>query len=179
MEISKVVQQLWVHFRRSDWNSVFHAYIYALELGPYTRPVNDCRFAGCEKRRPLLPNRPMPVILLLYKAYGATDMGVEGMALFFLHHKCNDFCKDLPRPQLNDFLQNPRIPRQQIVACIQALQQVSSATTYTFELQLTEEVQTVIIEQFRSYFTSVLFWELIYCTLHEKSQRSSSVYMYT
>lgn len=98
-----------------------------------------------------------PVILSLYKEYGATDMGVEGMALFFLHHKCNDFCKYLPRPQLNDFLQNPRIPRQQIVACIQALQQVSSATTYTFELQLTEEVQTVIIEQFRSYFTSVLF----------------------
>ena len=98
-----------------------------------------------------------PVILSLYKEYGATDMGVEGMALFFLHHKCNDFCKYLPRPQLNDFLQNPRIPRQQIVACIQVLQQVSSATTYTFELQLTEEVQTVIIEQFRSYFTSVLF----------------------
>ena len=98
-----------------------------------------------------------PVILSLNKVYGATDMGVEGMALFFLHNKCNDFCKDLRRPQLNDFLQNPRIPKQQIMTCIQVLQQVSSATTYTCELQLTEEVQIVIIEQFRSYFNSILF----------------------
>ena len=44
-----------------------------------------------------------PAIISLSESYGATDVGVEGMAMFFLHHKCSSYCRDLPAPTLAHF----------------------------------------------------------------------------
>ena len=38
-----------------------------------------------------------PVILSITGTYGATDMGVEGMAMFFMHHECNGICSGLSK----------------------------------------------------------------------------------
>ena len=40
-----------------------------------------------------------PVICSIDEEYGNTDMGVQGMALFFSTHQCTSFCNQLPRPQ--------------------------------------------------------------------------------
>ena len=34
--------------------------------------------------------------------YGCTDTGVEGIAMFFLKHKCNQFCNMYPKPTIQD-----------------------------------------------------------------------------
>ena len=44
-----------------------------------------------------------PVIMSLAESYGATDMGVEGMTMFFLKHRCNRFCQNLIKPTLAHF----------------------------------------------------------------------------
>ena len=50
-----------------------------------------------------------PCILSLNREYGATDLALVGMALFFKTHKCNDFCSQLniqhKRPNLTGLLQ--------------------------------------------------------------------------
>ena len=61
-----------------------------------------------------------PVILSILSwsgEYGATDMGVEGMAIFFCLHKCNSFCENLLRPGENEL--QSQIPNVQFQSCIQ------------------------------------------------------------
>ena len=36
--------------------------------------------------------------------YGCTDTGVKGIAMFFLNHTCNQFCKGLNKPTIEDVL---------------------------------------------------------------------------
>lgn len=88
-----------------------------------------------------------PAINSVYGTYGATDMRAEGMAMFFLHHKCNDICKRLPRPTVRDF--TGIIPQKDLAASLALLQQVQGATTYSTELNFTPEVRTGIARVFQ------------------------------
>ena len=88
-----------------------------------------------------------PVILSTSGTYGATDMGIEGMAMFFLHHECNGICSGLAKPTYWDLIMN--IPQSQRASCEQLLQQVMSATTYTFELKFPPYIQATVIETFK------------------------------
>ena len=88
-----------------------------------------------------------PAILSIDGTYGATDTGIEGMAMFFLHHECNSICNGLPKPTLWDLILN--IPQSQRASCEQLLRQVMSATTYTFELQFQPHIRAAVIQTFR------------------------------
>lgn len=80
-----------------------------------------------------------PAMLSVGGEYGATDTNVEGIAMFFLHHVCNDFCKSLRKPKVSDFI--GVIPQRELSATMQLLQQVGNATTYTHELKFSKEVR--------------------------------------
>ena len=88
-----------------------------------------------------------PVILSTTGTYGATDMGVEGMAMFFIHHECNGICSGLSKPTYWDVI--TRIPPLYRASCEQLLQQVMSSTTYTFELQFPPHIRATVIQTFR------------------------------
>ena len=88
-----------------------------------------------------------PAILSLSGTYGATDMGVEGMAMFFLNHDCNSFCTKLPKPTLAHF--HRIIPQQYLQAAKTLLAQVRSSTTYTFELKFPQEIRARVAAKFR------------------------------
>ena len=46
-----------------------------------------------------------PAIMSTTNKYGSTDTGVEGMAMFFLIHKCSNHCSGLPNePTLAQFV---------------------------------------------------------------------------
>jgi len=89
-----------------------------------------------------------PVILSLSGEYGATDMGVEGMAIFFCFHKCNSFCEKLPRPGKNDV--TSQIPHVELQCCLQLIQNIKLATTYTCELKLSVQVRIELKATFRA-----------------------------
>lgn len=89
-----------------------------------------------------------PAMLSLSGNYGATDMGVEGMAMFFLHHdKCNSFCESLPKPGVRDFI--GVIPDRELSATMQLLKNVGNATSYTHELKFTPQVKQNVTTVFR------------------------------
>lgn len=89
-----------------------------------------------------------PVILSLSGEYGATDMGVEGMAIFFCLHKCNSFCENLPRPGKNDL--KSQIPSMEFQSCMQLIGSIRCATTYTCELKLSVQIRTQLVATFRA-----------------------------
>ena len=87
-----------------------------------------------------------PAILSLSKSYGVTDTSVEGMAMFFLKHKCGCFCENLPKPKICDF--RGIIPKQ-FLAVAQSLQaQVHSSTTYIRECVFSEFIRAKIAANF-------------------------------
>ena len=88
-----------------------------------------------------------PAMLSLSGTYGVTDMGVEGMAMFFLKHNCDKYCQMLPKPTLAHF--NQIVPQQYIWAAETLLGQVQSATTYSFELKFPQVIRGRVIERFR------------------------------
>lgn len=78
-----------------------------------------------------------PALLSLSGEYGCTDMGIEGMGLLLLNHKCNSICKNLPKPTV-----------QQILSCLspdevpiveQMLLNMLNCTTYTWQKKLSPE----------------------------------------
>jgi len=60
--------------------------------------------------------------------YGCTDTGVEGIAMFFLKHKCNQFCDKFPKPTIQDVLTTEDANLQ--------IQSLSTATAYSHELKI-------------------------------------------
>ena len=92
-----------------------------------------------------------PVILSSSNQYGVTDMGVEGMAMFFMHHRCNALCRDLPRPTIADFRE--KIPQSMLSACQQMLQQVGGTTSYLHELQFTPHIRAVVAQTMKEIAT--------------------------
>ena len=70
--------------------------------------------------------------------YGCTDMGVEGMAMFFLRHTCNQFCRGQPRPTIAD-----------VVGYNTALtMQLESSTAYSHELKFPAHIRKTMITVF-------------------------------
>ena len=88
-----------------------------------------------------------PAIMSLSGGYGATDTGVEGMAMFFLNHTCNRFCNHLPKPSLHHF--RGIIPDQYLAAAMTLLVQVQSSTTYRMELKFTQDIRARVAARFR------------------------------
>ena len=89
-----------------------------------------------------------PAILSLSGSYGITDTGIEGMAMFFLNHECNDICRGWNRPNLSSF--RGLVPQSTLTACQQLLYQVNNSTTYKFEMKfppLTKQIVTQVFLQ--------------------------------
>ena len=80
------------------------------------------------------------------RRYGCTDTGVEGIAMFFLNHKCNSFCSNLPRPTLASL----GLPQWQIQSVTQQLQQIMDATAYSHELKLPYDIRSRLVEPLKA-----------------------------
>ena len=94
-----------------------------------------------------------PVILSDTTQYGCTDMGVEGMAMFFINHNCNLFCQALPAPTLNDF--TGVIPADMLLMCRIALPSMQNCTAYKSELKFSRPVKNLVLQTFRNVATRV------------------------
>ncbi len=88
-----------------------------------------------------------PAMLSLTNSYGTTDMGVEGMAMFFMNHECNSFCDSLPKPEPKDFV--GAIPDSELGTAMQQLKDIGNATTYIHELKFTPRIKQGITTVFR------------------------------
>ena len=93
-----------------------------------------------------------PVILSVGQQYGCTDLGIEGMAMFFLKHTCNQFCNFLPRPTLNDVAR--AVPQLQINSAILLLQQLQDHTTYSSEQKFSPEIRAALVPVFKRIATN-------------------------
>ena len=87
-----------------------------------------------------------PVILSLNNTYGETDMGIEGMAMFFMNHQCNDICKGWRRPEWESFKR--RILREKLAACQHMQSQVNNATSYRFEMKFPPATKDIVTRVF-------------------------------
>lgn len=79
--------------------------------------------------------------------YGCTDTGVEGIALFFLNHECNDICNSLPRPTFDSI----GISRSQLHLVKKQLEEIlKNATAYSHELMLPPEIRSRLVEPLKT-----------------------------
>jgi len=83
-----------------------------------------------------------PAILSTNGQYGVTDMGVEGMCMFFLNHQCNRYCSGLPCPTARDVMS--KIPPAYLATCTALIDQLQNATSYTHELQLPAHLRAIV-----------------------------------
>ena len=93
------------------------------------------------------------------RRYGCTDTGVEGIAMFFLNHKCNQFCSNLPKPSINSL----GIPQSQIGAVTQQLQQILNATAYSHELKLPYYIRSCLVEPLKTIASRYWYTCNLYC----------------
>jgi len=89
-----------------------------------------------------------PVILSDDDQFGCTDMGVEGMMMFFRSHKCNKFCSSLPAPTIRDFI--GILPPLTLSQCSLAMPSVTNCTAFQKELKLTRPVKNDVLRTFRN-----------------------------
>lgn len=75
--------------------------------------------------------------------YGCTDTGVEGIAMFFINHQCNELCNNLPKPTA----QALGIPQSQIDL---VRGQIIPNTTYSHEKKLSDDMRKHLVGQFRA-----------------------------
>ena len=75
--------------------------------------------------------------------YGCTDMGIEGMAMFFINHNCTDFCKNIPKPGVRG------VSREQIAAALRVQQQISTSTAYSHEVTFPRHIRDALIPVFK------------------------------
>ena len=87
-----------------------------------------------------------PVILSLNNSYGETDMGIEGMAMFFMNHECNGICNGWNKPHWESFI--GKIPRGTLAACQLMQSQVNNATSYKFELKFPPATKDIVTSVF-------------------------------
>ena len=80
--------------------------------------------------------------------YGCTDMGVEGMAMFFTKHRCNPFCQTLPAPRFEDFVR--QIPARTLQLCRTAIPATQNCTAFASELKFPRPVKDAVLRTFRN-----------------------------
>ena len=85
--------------------------------------------------------------------YGCTDMGVEGMAMFFTKHKCNLFCQNLPAPTFDDFI--GVIPARTLDLCRTAFPSIHDCTAYRSELKFSQQLKAIVLRTFRNIATRI------------------------
>ena len=93
-----------------------------------------------------------PVILSVGQQYGCTDLGIEGMSMFFLNHVCSEFCSFLPMPTLNDIAR--AVPQLHLDRATLLLQQLQDHTTFSHEQKFSPEIRTALIPVFKQIATS-------------------------
>ena len=72
--------------------------------------------------------------------YGCTDTGVEGMAMFFLKHTCNQFCRGLPKPTIGDVVGKH--------SALTQLEMMMTSTAYAHELKFPQHIRRTMITVF-------------------------------
>ena len=78
-----------------------------------------------------------PALLSLTGEYGCTDMGIEGMALLLLNHKCNSICKNLPKPTVEQILSC--LSPDEVPEVEEMLVNMLNCTTYTWQKKFSLE----------------------------------------
>lgn len=94
-----------------------------------------------------------PVILSDDNQYGCTDMGVEGMAMFFIKHRCNSLCENLPAPKFEDFVSQLQVSAQTLTLCRTAIPCTQNCTAFVSELKFTRPVKDAVLRTFRDVAT--------------------------
>lgn len=87
-----------------------------------------------------------PAVMSTTGQYGVTDTGVEGMAMFFLIHKCSQYCSSLPKPTLAHFV--GKIPDHLLQGALEFQNLSRRGTTYTHELKFTDDVKQELVSAF-------------------------------
>ena len=77
--------------------------------------------------------------------YGCTDMGIEGMAVFFLNHKCNEFCNMFSKPSVR----SAGVSQIQISAASLLLQQITNSTAYSHEKRFPAHIREALVPIFK------------------------------
>ena len=80
--------------------------------------------------------------------YGCTDMGVEGMAMFFMKHECNSICNKLPAPKYEDVIRG--IPAGTLKLCRTVKPFVQDCTAFASELRFPRSVKDAVLRTFRN-----------------------------
>ena len=101
---------------------------------------------GVRERNAYILTDPVLLSATHGRKYGCTDMGVEGMSMFFLNHKCNEFCNKLPKPSVR----SAGISQSQITAASQLLQQITNSTAYSHELKFPVHIRESLIPAFKA-----------------------------
>ncbi len=83
--------------------------------------------------------------------YGCTDTGVEGIAMFFLKHTCNQYCRNLPRPTEEDVVRHLKPQMQDEVKA--QISSLNTSTAYTHELKIPLSLRKRMISTFLSIAT--------------------------
>ncbi len=75
--------------------------------------------------------------------YGCTDMGIEGIAMFFLSHTCTDFCIGLPKPSLAN------IPKHMLNKALGIKSSIGTSTAYSHEITFPRDIRDTLITLFK------------------------------
>ena len=84
--------------------------------------------------------------------YGCTDTGVEGIAMFFLKHTCNQFCQGLAKPTIEDV-----VGREKHAALAQ-LEMIGTSTAYQHELKFPPRIRQTMITVFPQVATGSAYY---------------------
>ena len=78
-----------------------------------------------------------PALLSLTGEYGGIDMGIEGMAMLLMNHRCNSICKNLPKPTMQQLMSC--LKPDEVSAAEKILSNLLSHTSYTWQKKLSPE----------------------------------------
>ena len=81
--------------------------------------------------------------------YGCTDMGIEGMAMFFLNHNCTNSCRNIPKPGVRG------VSKEQIATALSNQQRISTSTAYSHEVSFPKHICDVLIPAFKQIARTV------------------------
>ena len=80
--------------------------------------------------------------------YGSTDTGIEGMAMFFLNHHCNQYCDNILRPYLD------AVKQELLYKTAKKRENIGTSTAYLKDLIFPPYVRDDLIQEFNLTFES-------------------------